>query len=135
MMVPEGFSINSFAPSRGWHRNVQQHLAANGGLLETVTWTGGDIPTGEDSLFQFLGAPAGDGTYKFNIEQTYSNGTTDNWTGPTPSTTPAPTLQATSSLAGAGTSLLTIVALILGAIAVVLGGIALLTNTNTRPLA
>ena len=39
-----------------------------------MTWTGGSVPTGEDSLFQFLAQPAKSGTYTFQVEQTYSDG-------------------------------------------------------------
>ena len=42
--------------------------------IQQVTWTGGHVPTGEDSLFQFLAQPAASRTYTFTVEQTYSDG-------------------------------------------------------------
>jgi uncharacterized protein YcnI len=135
LSVPEGFSINSFAPSPGWHRVVGQSIAANGGVLEKVTWTGGDVPTGEDSLFQFLGDAASNGTYTFRVQQTYSNGSIVDWAGAAFSPAPAPTIQAKSSLGGGATPLLAIIALAVSVAGVILGAIALLTRSGRRHLA
>ena len=44
------------------------------------------------------------GTYTFQVEQTYSDGTIVNWSGPESSDAPAPTISAKSSLGGGGTS-------------------------------
>jgi hypothetical protein len=93
-----------------------------------VTWTGGHTPTGEDSLFQFLGLPSSGGTYTFQVEQTYSDGSVVDWNGSESSDTPAPTVEAKSSIGGGGTSTLALVALVLGAVGVVLGAIALLAR-------
>ena len=82
-------------------------------MIQKVTWTGGSVPTGEDSLFQFLAQPAQSGTYTFEVEQTYSDGSIVDWTGPESSDDPAPTIDAKSSLGGGGSSLLGIVALVL----------------------
>src|ERR1700758_3398722 len=72
--VPQGFSIDSFAPSPGWHRVLQSTGSGDSAVIQKVTWTGGSTPTGEDSLFQFLAQPAKSGTYTFHVEQTYSDG-------------------------------------------------------------
>jgi uncharacterized protein YcnI len=135
LSVPEGFSISSFVPSPGWRRVVAQSIAANGDVLEKVTWTGGSVPTGEDSLFQFLGEPASNGTYAFHVQQTYSNGLIVDWAGAPASPAPAPTIQAKSSLGGGSTPLLTVIALIVSAGAVTIGAIALLTRAGRRQLA
>jgi hypothetical protein len=87
--------------------------------VQKVTWTGGNVPTGEDSLFQFLGQPAGTGTYTFRIEQTYSDGSIVDWSGSESSADPAPTIEAVSSLGGGSDSTLGIVAVVLGAIALI----------------
>src|SRR5437762_10738844 len=52
LTVPQGFSIDSFAPSPGWHRAVQSTGSGEEAVVQQVTWTGGSVPTGEDSLFQ-----------------------------------------------------------------------------------
>ena len=120
--MPKGFSIDSFVPSPGWHRVLQQTGSGDSAVIQQVTWTGGHVPTGEDSLFQFLGEPAQAGTYTFQVEQTYSDGAIVDWSGPESSArTRRPTIEAKSSLGGGGTPLLTIVALVVGAVGVILG--------------
>ncbi len=60
-----------------------------------------------------------------------------NWSGPESSEAPAPSIQAESSLnGGGGTSVITIIALILGALGLLAGGFALVSRTSgDRPLA
>src|SRR5580704_13648044 len=59
MTVPGGFGIDSFAPPPpGWHQDIKQTGSGNNAVITQVTWTGGHVPTGEDSLFQFLAQPA-----------------------------------------------------------------------------
>src|ERR1700748_3070104 len=69
---PKGFGIDSFFPSPGWKRSVQSTGSGDSAIVQTVTWTGGNTPTEEDSLFQFLAQPANTGTYTFDVKQTYS---------------------------------------------------------------
>ena len=57
LTVPTGFSIDSFVPSPGWQRTEQSTGSGENAVIQKVTWTGGHVPTGEDSLFQFLGEP------------------------------------------------------------------------------
>ena len=137
LTVPTGFSIDSFVPAPGWSRVLQQSGSGDSAVIQQVTWTGGHVPTGEDSLFQFLGEPASSGTYSFQVVQTYSDGSIVDWNGSESSANPAPTIEAKSSLGGGGTSTLTIVALVVGAVGVVLGAVALFARAGGegRPLA
>jgi uncharacterized protein YcnI len=129
MTVPSGFSIDSFVPAPGWHQVIQTTGTGNNAVIQKVTWTGGKIPSGEDSLFQFLAQPANAGTYTFQVEQTYSDGSIVNWADPETGQDPAPTIKVASSLGGGGSSsLLAIVALVVGAVGVLLGGAALLVG-------
>jgi len=128
LTVPKGFSIDSFVPSPGWHRVLQQTGSGDSAVIQKVTWSGGNVPTEEDSLFQFLGEPAKTGTYTFQVEQTYSDGSIVNWSDPETGADPAPTIEAKSSLGGGGTPLLTIVALVVGVVGVLVGGIALVSG-------
>ena len=121
LTVPSGFSIDSFVPAPGWTRQVQATGSGDSAVVQKVTWTGGKTPTEEDSLFQFLAQPASNGTYTFQVQQTYSDGSIVNWSDPETGANPAPTIQAKSSLGGGGTPVLTIVALIVGALGVLLG--------------
>ena len=137
MTVPAGFGIDSFAPPPpGWTMHVQQTGSGNRAVFTKVTWTGGSTPTGEDSLFQFLAQPSSTGTYTFQVQQTYSDGSIVDWAGPESSAAPAPTIQAASSLGGGGgISVLTIIALVVGVLGLVAGGFALIGRSGGRELA
>jgi uncharacterized protein YcnI len=128
LTVPEGFGIDSFVPSPGWKRIVQQTGSGEDALIQKVTWTGGKVPTGEDSAFSFLGSPDSSKTYTFGVRQTYADGSVVDWSGPESSDTPAPTIEAKSSLGGGGSSTLALTALIVGAVGVLLGLVALLAG-------
>jgi uncharacterized protein YcnI len=132
---PEGFSIDSFVPSPGWKRDVQKTGTGEDALITKVTWDGGNVPTDEDAAFSFLGRTDSSKTYTFGVRQTYSDGSVVDWNGPESSDTPAPTIEAKSSLGGrAGSSTLAIVALIVGALGVLLGIVALTTASGRRTL-
>jgi uncharacterized protein YcnI len=138
MTVPKGFSIDSFAPNPGWQRQLQQTGSGDNAVIQQVTWTGGHVPTGEDSVFEFLAQPASSQSYKFTIQQTYSDGSIVNWSGPESSDSPAPTIEARDSLGGGGSSLLAIIALVLAVLALLGTGLALLGGAGRgggRPLA
>jgi uncharacterized protein YcnI len=134
LTVPKGFSIDSFVSSPGWKRVEQSTGSGENAVIQKVTWTGGHTPTEEDSLFQFLGQPSKSGTYTFQVQQTYSDGSIVDWAGAESSDAPAPTIAAKSALGGGGTSTLSIVALVVGAIGLLVGGVAL-ASRGGRPLA
>lgn len=128
LTVPRGFGIDSFVPPpAGWTQSLKQTGSGDNAVVQQVTWTGGRTPTGEDSMFQFLAQPASSGTYTFRVRQTYSDGSVVDWSGPASSDAPAPTIQAAASLSGGGggTSVLTIVALVVGVLGLAAGGFAL----------
>ena len=126
LTVPAGFAIDSFEPSPGWKREESK---------QTVTWTGGATPTDEDSVFRFNASTNGAKTYVFGVRQTYSDGTVVDWNGPESSDTPAPKVDAVTSLGGGGTSTLTIVALAVAGLALVLAIAGLVTRGGGRDLA
>jgi len=130
LTVPSGFSIDSFVPAAGWQRQVQSTGSGENTVIQKVTWTGGHTPTEEDSLFQFLGGGSSAQTYTFQVQQTYSDGSLVDWSGPESSDTPAPTIEVKKTLGGSSTSTLTVVALVLGALGVVVGGIALFARAG-----
>src|SRR5579862_1340442 len=72
LTVPKNFSIDSFVPTPGWKRVLQQTGTGDSAVIQKVTWSGGSTPTEDDSLFQFLAQPGGAGTYTFDVQQTYS---------------------------------------------------------------
>jgi uncharacterized protein YcnI len=132
---PSGFGIDSFVPSVGWKREVKSTGSGENTQIQQVTWTGGTVLTGEDAVFQFLGNADSSKTYTFKVRQTYSDGSVVDWSGPESSNTPAPLVEAKSSLGGGGSSTLAIVALVVGAAGVALGGLALATRGGSRPVA
>jgi uncharacterized protein YcnI len=126
---PAGFDIDSFTPAPGWKRTVSQSGSGEDATITKVTWSGGHVPTEEDSTFQFLARAESNKTYSFDVQQTYSDGTVVNWNEPESGDSPAPTIKAVSSLGGGGgTSTLDIVAIVLGALGIAVGGIALLAR-------
>jgi uncharacterized protein YcnI len=132
---PSGFGIDSFVSETGWKRQLQQTGSGENAVIQKVTWTGGSVPTGEDSIFQFLASPDSSKTYTFAVRQTYSDGSVVDWSGPESSDTPAPRIEAKSWLGGGGSSTLSIIALVVGGIGVLLGAVALATRGGTRPVA
>jgi uncharacterized protein YcnI len=132
---PGGFGIDSFAPAPGWKRDVQSTGSGEEAAIQKVTWSGGHVPTDEDAIFEFIASPSSAKNYTFTVRQTYSDGSIADWSGPESSETPAPTIDAKSSLDGGGSSTLAIVALIVGIVGVVLGALSLLTRGGSRPIA
>jgi uncharacterized protein YcnI len=118
--TPAGFAIDSFIPTTGWKRAVQQTGSGDAAMITKVTWTGGAVPTGEDAAFSFLASTTGTGSYTFGVRQTYSDGTVVNWSGPESSDTPAPVVKAVSSFGGGGSSTLAIVAVAVAGVALLL---------------
>src|SRR5436305_14613234 len=130
---PSGFGIDSFAPAAGWKRQLQQTGTGDSAVIQKVTWSGGSVPTGEDSVFQFVASPDSSKTYTFVVRQTYSDGSVVDWSGPESSDTPAPTVEAKGSLGG-GSSVWAFVALALASVAAVLALAGLLAR-GSRPIA
>jgi uncharacterized protein YcnI len=125
LTVPQGFGIDSFVPAPGWKRTVQATGSGEDAVINKVTWSGGNVPTEEDATFSFLGSPSSSKTYTFQVRQTYKDGSVVEWSGPESSDTPAPTVEAKSSLGGGSSSTLAVIALVVGAIGVVLGALGL----------
>jgi uncharacterized protein YcnI len=132
---PSGFSIDSFAPAAGWRREAQTTGTGENTVIQKVTWTGGKVPAEEDAVFQFLASTDAAKTYSFKVRQTYSDGTVVDWTGPESSDTPAPTIEAKSSLGGGGSNTLGIVALALAVLALVAAVAGLVGKSGRRTLA
>jgi len=140
LTVPSGFGIDSFVPPpTGWRQQVAQTGSGEDAVVTKVTWTGGSTPTGEDSLFQFLAQASSAKTYTFAVQQTYSDGSIVNWSGPESSDAPAPTISVKDSLGAGGVSTLTIIALVIGVLGLLAGAFALVSGRGGagggRPLA
>jgi uncharacterized protein YcnI len=126
LTLPDGFSIDSFAPSPGWKRTATK---------TDVTWSGGSVPRDEDAFFQFLASADSAKTYSFKVRQTYSDGSVVDWSGSESSDTPAPQVEFKSSLGGGGSNTLAIIALVVGVVALVVAFITLFTGGGRRAVA
>jgi uncharacterized protein YcnI len=131
---PGGFSIDSFAPAPGWKRKAQTTGTGENTVIQKITWAGGKVPTEEDALFQFLASADTAKTYSFKVRQTYSDGSVVDWAGPEASDTPAPTVEAKSSLVVGGSNTLGIVALAVAGLAFVAAFAALVGKSGRRAL-
>ncbi len=132
LTIPSGFSIDSFVDAPGWKRQVQSSGSGEDAVVQSVTWTGGNVPTDEISHFAFLGRSDASKTYSFGVQQTYSDGSIVDWNGSESSDTPAPTIETKSSLGGGGGSTLAIVALVVAAVGVLLGVLALVARSGRQ---
>jgi uncharacterized protein YcnI len=137
LTVPSGFSIDSFEPApAGWKMQSQSTGSGSNAVIQKVTWTGGTTPTGIDSVFRFNASTDAAKTYLFTVRQTYSDGSVVDWSSPSESSdTPAPRVEALSSFASGGTSILSIIALIVGALGLVVAVVALVGRGGGRQLA
>lgn len=141
LTVPDGFAIDSYEPEPGWKRTVSTSGSGDSAAVHTITWTGGKVPTEEDSVFRFNASATKAKDYKFTVSQTYSDGSVVDWSGPESSDTPAPTVQAVSSFGGGGgSSTLGVIALVAALAALGLAVVGLAGNrsgsgSGGRPLA
>src|SRR4051794_37207007 len=135
LTVPKGFAIDSFAPVRGWKRRVRSTGSGEDAVVNTVTWSGGNVPTEEDAVFQFNASATAAQTYTFRVRQTYDDGNIVEWSGPESSDTPAPQVEARDSLGDGGTPTIAIVALVTAGLAVLLAAVALVAGRGERPIA
>jgi uncharacterized protein YcnI len=135
LTVPAGFAIDSFVPSPGWKRTEQAKGSGEEAIVQKVTWTGGKVPTGEDAAFHFLATANDSKTYEFRVRQTYSDGSIVDWSGPESSDTPAPTIEARSSLGGGSSSTLGIVAIALAGVALLVAIVGVVAGSGKRALA
>jgi uncharacterized protein YcnI len=129
LTVPNGFAVDSFEPEPGWTRTVNTTGSGQNTAVSTITWSGGKVPTEEDSVFRVNASIPSAKSIVFTVRQYYSDGTVVDWSGPEGSDTPAPSVRAVSNLGGGGsTDTLTIVALVLAAAALLVGVGAILTG-------
>jgi uncharacterized protein YcnI len=132
--VPDGFAVDSYEREPGWTRAVKATGSGENAVVNTITWSGGKVPTEEDSVFRLNASIPSARTLVFTVRQYYSDGTVVDWSGPESSDTPAPSVRAVSNLGGGGsTDTLTIVALVLAAAALLVGIGAILSGR--RPIA
>jgi uncharacterized protein YcnI len=123
---PSGFGVDSFEAAPGWTRDVKATGSGEAAQIQSVTWSGGSVPTGEDAVFHFVAEPSSAGDAKFTVKQTYGSGKVVEWSGAESSDTPAPIVHVVDSVGGGGGSnTLAIIALVVGALGLLVGLAAL----------
>ena len=110
---------------------MQSTGSGDSATVTKVTWSGGKVPTEEDSVFGFNASTTGSKTYVFKVRQTYSSGEVVDWSGPESSDTPSPRIEAKGSVGGGGSSTLGLVALIVAGVALVVGIVGLLSGKRS----
>jgi uncharacterized protein YcnI len=127
LTVPSNFAIDSFEPPpAGWTQQTKSTGSGDSAVVQSITWSGGHTPTEQDAVFRFNASIPKTGTVTFDVRQTYSDGSVVDWTGPETSDSPAPTVQALGSFGGGGgSSILGIVAIVLGAAALLIAVLGL----------
>ena len=87
IVFPNGVRVISFDDVPGWV--LETTSPDNGTTFTGATWTG-TVPVGRFVEFSFIGVnPREATTLKWDVVQTYSDGTAVAWTGPPDSSTPA----------------------------------------------
>jgi uncharacterized protein YcnI len=128
LTVPEGFAVDAVMPAPGWEIRTETTGSGESAEITKVTWAGGNVPPERSTNFEFVGEAESAKDYAFDVRQTYSDGEVVDWNGQESSDTPAPVVEAKSSLGGGGTSTITWIAVILGAVAVVLSLVGLISR-------
>src|SRR5207244_12215114 len=93
------------------------------------------VPPEDAACFRFLALTDAAKTYALTVRQTYSDGSVVDWSCPESADTPAPTIEAKSSLGGGGSKTLGIVALALAVLALVVAVAGLIGKSGGRTLA
>lgn len=88
--IPAGFRVLSCENKPGWSCSVNP---ASGNVPYHLRWTRSSGPPEQVDTFDFTVRTAKPGRYRFETNQTYSDGTTAYWDGPPDSPTPAPELE------------------------------------------
>lgn len=123
---PSGFGVDSFEAAPGWTREVKATGSGETADIQSATWTGGSVPTGEDAVFHFVAEPSSAGDHTFTVKQTYASGKVVEWSGDESSDTPAAVVHVVDSVGGGGSNTLAIIALVVGALGLLVGLAALL---------
>jgi len=94
--VPEGFTVTGVKPVPGW----QSAFEKDGGVVKSITWSGGQINPEEFQEFSFQArTPEETGQYSWRAFQTYQDGSGIQWSGEPDSEEPASVVEIVSGSA------------------------------------
>jgi uncharacterized protein YcnI len=112
---PSGFGIDSFEAEPGWKRDIKSTGSGETAEIQSATWTGGSVPTGEDAVFRFVAEPQKAGDYKFIVKQTYKSGKVVEWSGAEGSDTPTAVVHVLDSFGGSSSNTAAYIGIAVGA--------------------
>jgi uncharacterized protein YcnI len=134
--VPEGFTILGVQPVPGWDHEFEE----NGGVIEAITWSGGEIGPQEFQQFAVQAkTPKDTGEFAWSAFQTYEDGSVVAWTGSEDAEEPASVVTVaedngsaeTSSSTGWITPIAAYAGLGLGVLALIVALVALFRRNKT----
>jgi uncharacterized protein YcnI len=97
--VPDEFTVAGVQPVPGWDYEFEE----DGGLITSITWSGGEIQPREFQQFLVSSqAPEDPGEYPWRAFQTYEDGSVVEWTGPPDSEEPASVVEVASAAGAEG---------------------------------
>jgi uncharacterized protein YcnI len=122
LTLPPGFVVQRVAPSAGW--NVAQDA-------KRLVWSGGSGSPRTDAVFHFTARPTASEHYRFEVRQTYSDGSLVEWIGPEASEHPAVFVKA-SAHPGGGGSAIKIAVFAIGGVAILAGLVGVARHSGRR---
>lgn len=134
--VPEGFTVLGVQPVPGWDHEFEE----NAGVIEAITWSGGEIRPQEFQQFAVQAkTPEDTGEFAWSAFQTYEDGSVVAWTGSEDTEEPASVVTVaedngsaeTSSSTGWITLIAAYVGLGLGVLALIVALVALFRGNKT----
>ncbi len=96
--IPEGFAVSRVQPVPGWKYEFTK--TADGKTVTAITFSGGKVLAGEFQDFPLSGKSAEKaGKYAWKVYQTYEDGETVAWAGPSDANTPASVMEVKAAAA------------------------------------
>jgi len=87
LLIPDDLKVFSLGGKAGWHYEIEKDAS---GRFKSITWSGGMVPAGEFSDFEFIArAPKEPTRLVWKAYQKYQDGSVVAWVGPPEAPEPA----------------------------------------------
>jgi uncharacterized protein YcnI len=87
LLIPDNLQVFSLGGKAGWRYEIEKDSS---GRLKSITWSGGAVPAGEFTDFEFVArAPREPTSLVWKAYQTYQDGSVVAWVGPPDAREPA----------------------------------------------
>ena len=131
VQFPPGLRVLDAETAPGWRLTFQRDAS---GRPVSAVWEGGSIPTDQFSEFAVRAVnPDAEAELRWQVLQTYQDGSEAQWVGPASAEFPAATTRVRSSGPLGSVEPLSLVALLLGLVALVVSGLAWRRSDAIRP--